>query len=49
MEKMGAMMNGGCTMCDWMMAGLGLFGVLGAIALVLGIAALVKYLRSGRK
>lgn len=49
MEKMGTMMNGGCAMCDWMMAGVGLLGVLGLIALALGIAALVKYLRSGRK
>lgn len=34
----------------WMMEGMGLLGVLTAILLVLGIAALVKYLFfSGRK
>ena len=38
------MMNGG-----WMMVGMGLIGLLVVIVLVLGIAALAKYLTSGRK
>ena len=33
----------------WMMGGMGLVGLLLAIVLVLGIAALAKYLFSGRK
>lgn len=41
------MMNG--TMCGgWMMDGMGLVGLLVVIALVLAIAALVKYLFSKR-
>jgi hypothetical protein len=34
---------------SWMMAGMGLLALLLLIVLVLGIAALVKYLMSGRK
>lgn len=33
----------------WMMGGMGLIGVLAVILLVLGIAALIKYLFSKRK
>ena len=33
----------------WMMGGMGLLALLLLIVLVLGIAALVKYLMSGRK
>jgi hypothetical protein len=36
------MMDGGM----WMMAGMGLVWILVVVALVLGIAALIKYLRS---
>ena len=32
----------------WMMIGMGLIGLLTVIVLLLAIAALVKYLRSGR-
>jgi len=42
-------MDGSCAMCGWMMAGAGLFGVLLIVFLVLGIVALVKFLRSGLK
>ncbi len=38
----GPMMDGGI----WMMAGMGLVWILVVILLVLGIAALIKYLRS---
>jgi hypothetical protein len=34
---------------SWMMGGMGLLALLLLIVLVLGIAALVKYLMSGRK
>ena len=37
-----AMMEG----MGWMMAAMGLIGLLGVVALLLGVAALVKYLRS---
>jgi hypothetical protein len=33
----------------WMMGGMGLLALLLLVVLVLGIAALVKYLMSGRK
>jgi type IV secretory pathway VirB2 component (pilin) len=39
------MMDGGM---GWMMTGMGLIGLLVVIVLVLGAAALVKYLVSGR-
>lgn len=48
-EKMNMMMDESCAMCGWMMAGAGLLSVLLIVFLVLGIVALVKYLRSGRK
>ena len=34
---------------DWAMSGMGLLGILLLVLLILGIAALVKYLMSGRK
>lgn len=34
---------------EWMTGGMGLFGILLVVLLVLGIAALVKYLFSRRK
>ncbi len=37
-----SMMDGG----TWMMAGMGLIGLLVVVLLVLGSAALIKYLRS---
>ena len=40
----------GCPMCyggPWMMIGMGIIWLLTIVFLVLGIAALVKYLRSG--
>lgn len=43
------LMVGNCTQCGWMMAGGVVFSVLGVAVLVLGIAALIKYLRSGPK
>ncbi len=46
---MNMMMDGDCAMCGWMMAGAGLLGVLLIVFLVLGIVALVKHLRAGRK
>ncbi len=49
MGKMEMMADANCAMCGWMMAGLGLLGVLATIALILGIGALVKYLLSHRK
>ena len=47
-----AMMQGmhGCPMCGggvWMMVGMGVIWLLTIAVLVLGIAALIKYLRSG--
>ena len=42
MQGPGSMMEGSM----WMMAGMGLIWLLVLVALVLGIAALVKYLRS---
>jgi hypothetical protein len=38
------MMNEGCSM-GWMMARMGLAGLLLVVLLVLGTAALIKYLR----
>jgi hypothetical protein len=40
------MMNGGM---GWMMTGMGLLGLLVIIVLVLGAAALLKYLLSGKR
>lgn len=42
------MMDDGHMMGGWMMAVCMLFGLLVLVALVLGIFALVKYLRTGR-
>lgn len=39
----------GSENCMWGMAGMGLIGILLVIALVLGVAALVKYLFFSRK
>jgi hypothetical protein len=39
------MMNGGMEGMGWMMSGMGLFGLMVLVLLVLGIAALIKYLR----
>jgi uncharacterized membrane protein len=48
-QPMGAgMMDGAHMMGGWMMAVFMLFGLLVLVALVLGIIAVVKYLRSGR-
>lgn len=46
-QKDPAMMQGMDGM-GWMMGGMGLIGLLVLALLVLGVAALVKYLRSGR-
>ncbi len=40
------MMNGMMDGMGWMMGGMGLIGVLVVIVLVLGAAALIKYLRN---
>lgn len=42
------MMHGDMEGMSWMMGGMGLLGLLLLVLLALGIAALVKYLRSGR-
>ncbi len=39
----------GSEACTWGMAGMGLIAILLVIALVLGVAALVKYLFSSKK
>jgi hypothetical protein len=39
----------GSESCMWGMAGMGLIGILLVIVLVLGVAALVKYLFLGKK
>ncbi|SHF59819.1 MULTISPECIES: hypothetical protein [Halomonadaceae] len=39
----------GSESCMWGMAGMGLIGILLIIALVLGVAALVKYLFFNKK
>ena len=41
------MMNGMMEGMGWMMGGMGLVALLLLVILLLGIAALVKYLRSG--
>jgi len=38
-------MHGGMEGMDWMMGGMSLFGLMLLVLLVLGIAALIKYLR----
>ena len=43
------MMEGMMDGMGWMMGGMGLIGLLVAAVLVLAIAALVKYLMSGRR
>lgn len=49
-QPMGAgMMGDGHMMDGWMMAVCMLFGLLVLVALVLGIFAMVKYLRTGRR
>ncbi len=38
-------MHGGLEGMGWMMGGMGLYGLMLLVFLVLGIAALIKYLR----
>ncbi len=40
------MMDGMMSGMGWMMGGMGLIGILLLVVLVLGIAALIKYLRN---
>lgn len=39
----------GSEACTWGMGGMGLIAILLVITLILGVAALVKYLFSGKK